>query len=69
MKYRQYDKVKLKDGTIGVLIEVFSNGDFMFEFPVFSENDFIDNGVRYCDYDDKIINETEIDTFIERAGK
>lgn len=70
MKYKQYDKVKLKDGTVGVLIEVFSNGEYMFEFPIYSDDDFIDdNGLRYCDYDDKIISEDEIDFFIERAGK
>lgn len=68
MKYKQYDRVKLKDGTVGVLIEKYPDGKFMFEFPVYSDDDLIENGVRYCDYDDKPVSEDEIESFIEHIG-
>ena len=61
MKYKQYDKVKLKDGAIGILIEICPNGSYMFEFPIYSEDDYIDeDGLRYCDYGDKFITENDI---------
>ncbi len=34
MKARQYDKVKISDGTVGILVEDFGDGWFLLEYEL-----------------------------------
>lgn len=40
--YNLYDKVELKDGTVAVIIEKFSDKDFLFEIA--DKDDFMKEG-------------------------
>ena len=64
MEAKLYQKVKLKDGKVGYIIEDFGDGNYLLDCPLYKEGE-LPQGRKYNDYKQYDITKDDILLILE----